>query len=65
MGLPMGPYSSFESPEGEIVYVLRACPKCGRFIKDGQVLVNGLGGVELKGWICGRCGEVKPYFEYL
>jgi len=41
-------------------YVFRRCPKCGRFISEGKFLTNGLGEVKLVGWMCSKCGEVKP-----
>lgn len=53
----------YTSPEGDIL-VFRRCPICGRFIQEGEaVLENGLGAVTFLGWICTRCGEINPDWD--
>ena len=56
---PISTYS-VESEEDDELYVVRRCPHCGRFLRSGQVLINGLGDVALRGWTCTKHGEVKP-----
>ena len=44
-----------------MLLVASKCPTCGRFIKEGDVMINKLGDVILlEGWICSKCGEIKP-----
>lgn len=49
--------------EGETIGVYARCNECGRYLKKGQLLMNGLGEVRLKGWKCKKHGEIKLYFE--
>ena len=55
------PTQSFIDPAGGEIYVIRICPACGRFLTTGSVS-TGMDGdnVKLAGWLCKRCGEVKP-----
>lgn len=48
--------------ESETIGVYRRC-ECGRFLKKGQLFLNGLGEIKLKGWACVKHGEVEPYFD--
>lgn len=49
--------------EHGMIQVIPKCPQCGRFIKAGEVLMNGLGAVTFTGWLCGRDGEVQPDWD--
>ena len=49
----------------EDVIVLRRCPECCKFIKEGKLSVNGLDQVKLTGWICKVHGEVKPECSWI
>ncbi len=43
---------------------LPVCPKCGRFVKAGEVACNGLGGIiDKPNATCKKCGEVTMPFE--
>jgi hypothetical protein len=53
---------SYSSEEGDILVYAR-CPKCGRFLKHGQVSENMLGDVLLVGWMCKKHGEIRPHYE--
>ena len=46
---------SFVSDEG----ILKVYPRChcGRYLTQGKVTQ----GLKFTGWICKKCGEVKPY----
>ncbi len=59
------PHTLFELPEHGDLWVFRRCPKCGRFIETGIVQYNGMGDIRPKGWLCGRDGEVDPYWEWV
>ena len=46
---------------GENLIVFRRCPKCRRFIKAGEaVLEYEDGRVAFVGWRCCRCGPIEP-----
>ena len=49
--------------ENETVGVYRRCPECGRYLKEGELLANLDGEIEVRGWICKKHGEVEPYFD--
>ena len=51
-----------ESKE-ETISVYCRCPKCGRFLKRGKLLMNCEGGVKLEGWNCKKHGDIQPYWE--
>jgi hypothetical protein len=51
-----------ETPD-ETISVYAKCPECCKFLKKGQLFMNGLGEARLKGWICKKHGEVIPYFD--
>jgi len=53
----------FEQEDGELV-VIRRCPLCQRFIRQGSVYVNGRGDVKLTGWTCKKHGEVRPDYGW-
>lgn len=54
-----------ESDLGESdLLVYPRCPECGKFIKEGNILVNGLDEVKFTGWVCKTHGEVTPDYEY-
>jgi len=55
----------FDGITFDVLAVYRICPTCSRFIKKGKASVNLLGNVKLEGWICGRCGEVEPSYEWV
>ncbi len=58
------PVLLFEDPAGGDIIVVRACPKCGRFLRKGQVYTDLEGGnVQLCGWTCKRDGEVTPDWD--
>lgn len=47
------------------LYVSPKCPKCAQFIKVGLVeryLFDDR--LVFRGWVCGRCGEVTPDYEW-
>lgn len=66
----------FENPEweyetafcyGEDIIVFRRCPRCGRFIKRGDAVIERPTGdiwggvkVEFPGWECSHCGPIEP-----
>jgi len=54
---------SFCGEENETISVYRKCPKCCRYIKSGDLLMNGNGDVFLENWTCSVCGEIKPFFD--
>lgn len=66
-------YDEFNNPEwewetafcyGEDIIVFRRCPKCGRFIKEGEAVweypYSDVGRVEFDGWACAHCGLIEP-----
>lgn len=56
----------FEFKDAGTLGVYPRCPKCQRFIKEGEVFVNKFDETAVfKGWICGRDGEVKPDYEWV
>ena len=59
-----GPYLCYSDEEAGNIQILRRCPCCNRFIKEGKVFVNGQGYTRTEGWVCKKCGEVKPLIEY-
>lgn len=46
----------YESGE-EVVMVYPRCT-CGRYLKHGKVTA----GLIFTGWICKKCGEIKPFY---
>lgn len=54
----------FESPDVGTLLVYPRC-HCGRFLKHGHVLINGLDEVKLVEWTCNRHGEVRPNYEFV
>lgn len=55
----------FGFEEYGMLLVYSKCSNCGRFIKEGDVMINKLGDVKfLEGWICSKCGEIKPKWEW-
>jgi hypothetical protein len=40
--------------------VHKKCPNCGRFVKEGDVIINMLDNVMLPNWTCSKCGEINP-----
>lgn len=50
---------------GSLLFVHKNCPKCGRWIKCGDVFMNAFGDVSLQGFTCSRCGEVKPMYVFI
>lgn len=56
-------WSFFEGEGSGTIGVYRRCPECGRFLKEGELLMNMAGEVKLKNWICKKHGEVKPYYD--
>lgn len=54
------PIAAFEDPEGGSIIVFPYCPKCGKFIKRGQVFTNGIGETTFENWVCKKHGEVSP-----
>lgn len=53
---------TFEDFDGSLlgVVVFPYCPKCGRFVKTGNIELMGNGNAILTGWICSKHGEVQP-----
>ena len=51
--------------ETQLIKVADRCPSCGRFLSHGTVAQNGLGDLVLRGWVCERCGEQRPHYEYV
>lgn len=47
--------------DGDIC-VYRRCPKCGRYLKKGEVLTNGNGDAKVEGWKCKVHGEIEPFY---
>lgn len=60
-----GPYRCFTHQEGGCIGVIPRCPKCGRWIKTGNVFSNILGDVRFENWLCAQCGMVIPFWEML
>ena len=50
--------------EGSTVWVVRRCPACGRYIKEGKLQTNFEGQVRCAGWRCKSHGEVEPFWLY-
>ena len=48
--------------EDETIGVYGRC-FCGRYLKKGELLMNRMGNVKLKNWICNKCGEIEPYWD--
>lgn len=55
-------WKSFTGGEEGDIWVYARCPKCGRFIKGGEVFTNGFGDVILKEWVCKKHGDVEPCY---
>ena len=51
--------------DDEFIYVYRRCPYCGRYLKEGDLLMNLAGAIKLKNWTCKKHGEVSPYYDRL
>ena len=47
----------------ETIGVYCRCPECGKHVKQGQLFMNRLGEVKLKGFICSVHGEIQPYYD--
>ena len=51
---------SFASDEGNLKVYPRC--QCGRYLTHGKVTQDKVTlGLKFTGWICKKCGEVKPY----
>ena len=57
------PLAWFDTHDGPL-WVVRQCPICGRFLKIGTVITTWDGMAVLEGWLCSKCGEVKPEWGY-
>jgi len=49
--------------EHETIGVYCRCPECGKYVKRGNMLMNGLGEVKFKGFVCKQHGEIQPYYD--
>jgi len=49
--------------EDETICVYCRCPKCGRYLKYGELLMNMIGEIELTKFVCKKHGEIEPYCE--
>lgn len=47
--------------EGDVC-VYRRCPECGKYVKEGKLLMNMAGEVRLQEWKCKTHGEITPFF---
>lgn len=56
---------TFDCEDSGTVGVEPRCPECQRYIKHGQLFLNGLDEVKLQGWTCKLHGEVKPHYEWV
>ena len=50
--------------QGSIAVFSPQCPNCGRFIKAGNIRINGLDKIEPgNNAACSKCGEIHMEFE--
>lgn len=47
--------------DGDIC-VYRRCPKCGRYLKIGEVFTNLNGDAKVENWVCKKHGIVEPFY---
>jgi hypothetical protein len=53
----------FEGETDETIGVYCRCPECSKYVKRGSLLMNGLGEVKFKGFLCKVHGEIQPYYD--
>ena len=60
-----GRLACYDDKQGGCACFVPVCPKCGKFVKAGIVLMNIDGVVDLKkpNATCKRCGEVTMPFD--
>lgn len=59
-----GPYYAY-GEENDFIAVVKLCPICGRFLKQGRVFTNSDGDVtRMEGFECKKHNEVQPECEY-
>ena len=50
--------------EDAVMWVVRRCPHCGRYVSNGKVLTNMEGSINFDGWKCKAHGDVSPFFVW-
>ena len=60
---PWAFYPSVNGIDGDI-WVVRRCPRCGRYIKPGRILYSYANGFAFNNFTCKQHGDVEPFWVW-